>query len=218
MTNKLILIRHGRSTGNEDKKMYAEVDSAICLTMLGVKQALNAGRQLGEILNTGYFQWHWHDVHAFASGYTRAQQTARIVLDTMGMRHIQTIEARGINERRYSQLIIDDQDEVHQDTDPHWRPGPGGESMIECRRRFETWFQHHAEYLLTDADVILFMHGEVLKAATAYLLNLDDQEMMQVSCPNGVPFIYERNPDTGGYTPSPHQFPRWDPTVEEAVR
>lgn len=217
MTNKVIMIRHGRSTGNEEKPMYGEPDSAICLTLLGVKQILYAGTNLKSLLDSGYFNWHWHDVHAFASGYTRAQQSSRVCLDKMGLHHVTPVIARGINERRYDKAITKD-DEHLQDKDPFWRPGPNGETMVECRERFAFWFQHHAEYLLTDADILLFLHGEVEKAGIAHLLNLSNEEMMRVPSPNGVPFIFERDPVTKTYRPSEHQFKKFDPTVEDVIR
>lgn len=39
--NRLILIRHGGSTGNEDSSLYAYNDSALCLTTDGIRQALD---------------------------------------------------------------------------------------------------------------------------------------------------------------------------------
>jgi broad specificity phosphatase PhoE len=198
--------------------MYAYPDSAIGLTELGIRQAINAGENLRELQDSGYLNWHWHDVHAFVSGYSRAKQTGRIVLDVMGMRHVELIEARGINERRYGKLIIDGSEEHNQDTNPTWRPGPGGETMLECRDRFAFWYAHHAEYLLTDADVVLFMHGEVLKTAVDHLMDCVRSEMMDIPCPNGVPFIFERDPETKRYSRSPHQFQKLDPQVKDVVR
>jgi broad specificity phosphatase PhoE len=41
--NRLYLVRHGGSTGNETPAFYAYNDSAICLTSQGVRQALSTG-------------------------------------------------------------------------------------------------------------------------------------------------------------------------------
>lgn len=49
--SKIFLIRHGQSVGNVDKEIYKKVpDYALELTDLGKQQAIDAGRELKEII------------------------------------------------------------------------------------------------------------------------------------------------------------------------
>lgn len=212
-------MRHGQSTGNENHDMYKYPDSAVALTTLGIKQAINAGEQLKGLMQSGYFNWRWHEVHAFSSSYTRAKQTARVVLDIMNLRHVQPIESPGINERRHgdkSGLLPENEHLVKKDA--YWRPGAGGETMVECRSRFGAWYRNHAEFLLTDSDVILFMHGELMMAGQSYILGTSEDEIMKMPSRNAVPVIYERDVSTGVYTQSDYKFEQFDPTTEDRIR
>ena len=49
--NRIILIRHGESQGNENREIYATIpDYALELTEKGIEQAAEAGRKLKEII------------------------------------------------------------------------------------------------------------------------------------------------------------------------
>jgi bisphosphoglycerate-dependent phosphoglycerate mutase len=92
--NRLILVRHGGSTANEDESFYN--DSAICLTTNGIRQALNTSGILAGI------EPRWAKPGNFAlSEYTRTQQTARIALDQMGLLSVKPAIRPLLNERDY---------------------------------------------------------------------------------------------------------------------
>lgn len=210
MTNKVILIRHGRSTGNDDNSFYKHgIDSAVCLTKLGVLQSLNTGEQLKSIMNS-YLHWNWQGVLAYTSEYTRAQQTARIVLDKMGLPTvIPTIEP-AINERQYGNNDIP--------SDFHRNPYAtctNGESLVECRNRSSAWWKNYAEPQLSQRDIVLFCHGEVLKCAVGALLDVSYEEMTRLSSSNAVPYIFEKQDNK--YVPSVHQFKKLVSDVKEVI-
>src|ERR1700722_17568512 len=98
--NRLILVRHGGSSANEDPSFYDYNDSAICLTTNGIRQALNtAGVIVGvepRWAKPGNFA-----LEVFASEYGRTQQTARIVLDQMGLLSAKPSIRPLLNERDY---------------------------------------------------------------------------------------------------------------------
>lgn len=212
MVNKVIFVRHGQSTGNLDNSFYRHsIDSAICLTELGVRQALNAGEQLHSIHHS-YFKWRWHGVLAYASEYTRAQQTARIVLDKMNLQMVEPAVEPAINERQYGDNDISHH-EFHKNP---YATCTNGESMVECRNRFHRWWKNYAEPQLSQRDIILFCHGVLIQCAVGALLDLPYEEMRKTKSSNAVPYIYEKHGDI--YVPSIHQFSKFDESVEEVIR
>jgi bisphosphoglycerate-dependent phosphoglycerate mutase len=182
--NKLILVRHGQSTGNVDEKMYYYPDSVVCLTELGVRQAIECGNTLKSM----NFKWGLgHNFQAFSSQYTRAKQTGRIVLDIMGFPGKEIIPVAGLNEMSHG----DGHEIAPPKNDPYIAPR-NGENMIMVRERLGFWFDHNISYLLTESDVILFMHYGSLRGLASHILKLSDNDMMNINVRNAVPYVYER--------------------------
>jgi broad specificity phosphatase PhoE len=183
--NRLILVRHGGSTGNEDPAFYAYNDSAVCLTTNGIRQALTTATILAQIepswLKPGNF-----DLEVFASEYARAQQTCRIALDQMGLLSQQPGIRAVLNERNYGTVY-----DLQMDIDPAYA-GNDSEPSIRTRVRV-LGFLREIEPLLDRADVLAFSHFGTIRALNANLSGLSDAEMMTVDVPNGGIFLYERS-------------------------
>lgn len=182
--NRLFLVRHGGSTGNEDPAFYAFNDSAICLTTNGIRQALNTAKiltQAGPLwLKPGNF-----DLEVFVSEYTRAQQTARIALDQMGLMSVVPQIRAVLNERNYGTAY-----DPRMDTDPGFI-GNNSEASVRTRIRIKA-FMREVEPVLERADVLAFSHFGTLRALMADLMDLSDAEMMKLDVPNGAIFLFER--------------------------
>jgi broad specificity phosphatase PhoE len=216
--NRLFLVRHGGSTGNEDPAFYAFNDSAICLTTNGIRQALATAAVLTEVgtrwLKPGNFA-----LEVYASEYTRAQQTARIALDQMGLLYLKAQIRAVLNERDYGT-----QYDAKMDQDPDFDANDS-ESAHRARARVEG-FMVEVESMLHRADVLAFSHFGTLRALIANLLKLSDSEMMKLDVPNGAAFLFERTFDSSGrsvYTPKPlpdHVLPKTAPliTVPDVVQ
>jgi broad specificity phosphatase PhoE len=187
--NRLFVVRHGGSTGNEDPSFYALNDSAICLTTNGIRQCLATAAVLTSVTprwkKPGNFA-----VEAYTSEYTRAQQTARIVLDQMALLSLKPRIRPLINERDYGTKY-----DAQMDQDPNYDKNDS-ESAINARRRV-TAFIHEAEAELYRADVIVFSHFGTIRALVAELLKLSDTQMMQFDVPNGAAFLFERSFQAG---------------------
>ena len=67
--------------------------------------------------------------------------------------------------------------------------------MVMVRKRLGFWFDNHISYLLTESDVILFLHYASLRGLTAHLLSLSNDDMMQVPAINGKPYRLIKNGD-----------------------
>ena len=188
--NRLILVRHGGSTGNEDPSFYGYNDSALCLTTNGIRQALNTGTMLAGVeprwAKPGNFA-----LEVFVSQYSRAQQTARVVLDQMSLLSIQPRVRPLLNEREYGVTY-----DPRMDTDPNF-DGSGSESAAEARNRV-TGLMEEFESLLGRADVLAFSHYGTIRALIANLTDLDDEAMMQIDVPNGGAFLFLRTFDEDG--------------------
>jgi broad specificity phosphatase PhoE len=188
--NRLILVRHGGSTGNEDPSFYAYNDSALCLTTNGIRQALNTAGVIAQIeprwRKPGNFA-----LEVFASEYTRTQQTARITLDQMGLLSAQPRIRPQLNERDYGTAY-----EPIMDQDPNCSLN-GSESSVRARVRLRG-FLNEAIGLLDRADVLAFSHMGALRALIADVLGLSDAQMMTLQIENGRAFLFVRQLDAQG--------------------
>jgi broad specificity phosphatase PhoE len=126
------------------------------------------------------------EVEAYASEYTRAKQTARIVLDQMGLLSLKPRTQPLINERDYGT-----QYEAKMDQDPYYQ-GHDSESAVNAKRRVSI-FIRHIDAVLYRSDVIVFSHFGTIRALIADLLHLSDLDMMQRDVPNGAVFLFERS-------------------------
>src|SRR5262249_4282296 len=146
--NRLFLMRHGGSTGNEDKSFYLLNDSAICLTTNGIRQCLATAAVLSSVTprwnKPGDFA-----VETYVSEYTRAQQTARIVLDQMALLSLKPRIQPLLNERNYGTQYKDKMDQ-----DPYFA-GNDSESGAKARLRV-TGFLRKIDSVLYRADVLAF--------------------------------------------------------------
>ncbi|KAK4488013.1 hypothetical protein RD792_003752 [Penstemon davidsonii] len=78
LPKRIILIRHGESTGNKDENAYGNSsDHSIPLTPLGIEQAKKAGTQIMEVLdNKSSSNCDWK-VYFYVSPYERTRSTLR---------------------------------------------------------------------------------------------------------------------------------------------
>lgn len=182
--NRLILVRHGGSTGNEDASFYNYNDSALCLTTNGIRQALYTGGVLATVdprwAKPGNFA-----LEVFASEYTRARQTARIALDQMGLLSARPRIRAELNERDYGTVY-----DPRMDSDPAF-DGNDSESSIAARHRVRELMPEF-DSLLFRADVLAFSHYGTMRALIANLLGLSDASMMTLDVPNGGAFLFHR--------------------------
>ena len=214
--NRLFLVRHGGSTGNMNEKYYAFHDSAVCLTTKGVNQALSTAEVLRGLGGPTWLKPGNFNVEVFASEYSRAQQTARICLDQMGILSVDPKIRAVLNERNYGVPF-----NKGATIDP-FSDANGTESAVRARVRMQT-FVVEIEPLLERADVLAFSHEGALQALLANLRNTPDAQMMK-PLPNGGIFLFERTIGTGGASewhevkklPS-HVLPSAAPTIEPPV-
>ncbi|WP_144152957.1 histidine phosphatase family protein [Paraburkholderia sp. BCC1885] len=179
-----------RSTGNEDPSFYGYNDSALCLTTNGIRQALMTGSILKKI-DASWTKPGNFNIDICVSEYFRAAQTARIVLDEMGLLSATPKITPFLNERDYGTRYLPEMDKIAT------FDGNGSESGVHTRDRVKN-FLRSLEPLLWRADLMLFSHFGAIRAIIAELTDLSDDAMMDIDVPNGKAFQFNRIVDVDG--------------------
>ena len=213
---KLVLLRHGESTWNNENRFTGWTD--VDLTARGQEEAKAAGR----ILHQNGFTF---DV-AYTSVLKRAIRTLWIVLDEMDQMWIPITHSWRLNERHYGALqglnkaetaarYGDEQvliwrrgydilppaltvdDERYPGFDPRYskltkEEVPLAESLKDTVTRFlPFWNQSIVPDLQAGRSVIIAAHGNSLRALIKYLDNVSDQAIIDYNIPTGIPLVYE---------------------------
>src|SRR6185503_14644637 len=97
---QLVLLRHGESQWNLENRFTGWVD--VPLSPRGIQEAKDAGEQLRR------FSFD----PAFTSVLARANETLRLVLDTIGQTGIPIAKDQPLNERMYGELQGVNKDET----------------------------------------------------------------------------------------------------------
>jgi 2,3-bisphosphoglycerate-dependent phosphoglycerate mutase len=194
---QLVLIRHGESQWNLENRFTGWVD--VPLTAKGEEEA----RAAGEKLRTFQFDC------AFTSVLMRAQDTLRIVLETIGQTAIPIKEDVALNERMYGELQgLNKAETAKKYGDEQvkiWRrsfdvPPPGGESLKDTAARVLPYYesQIHPE-LLAKKNVLVVAHGNSLRSLVMHLEHLSREAVLELNIPTGAPLLYDMD-DSGAVT------------------
>ncbi|HIE60096.1 MAG TPA: 2,3-diphosphoglycerate-dependent phosphoglycerate mutase [Persephonella sp.] len=185
---KLVLVRHGQSVWNLQNRFTGWVD--VPLTEKGKEEAYKAGELLKDIK---------FDV-AYTSALTRAQETLKIILETVGLL-IPVIKDQALNERHYGALQGLNKDRARQkwgaDIVHLWRRSydiapPEGESLKDTAARTIPFLERAIMGDIVDGrNVIVVAHGNSLRSIVMYLEKLSPEEIVKVEIPTGTPIVYD---------------------------
>ncbi len=213
---KLVLLRHGQSTWNEENRFTGWHD--VDLTALGREEAQRAAREL----KAGGYTF---DV-AFTSVLKRAVRTLWITQDEMDLMWIPVHRSWRLNERHYgaleglnkaqtAQRYGDEQVLVWRrsyDTpppalardDPRF-PGhdpryaelspdelPVAECLKDTVARFlPYWHESIVPRIRAGSRVLIVAHGNSLRALVKYLDDVSESDIVGMNIPTGMPLVYE---------------------------
>jgi 2,3-bisphosphoglycerate-dependent phosphoglycerate mutase len=218
--HKLILLRHGQSTWNQENRFTGWTD--VDLSERGVAEAKAAGRLLRE----GGFAVDL----AFTSVLKRAIRTLWITLDALDLMWIPVTKHWRLNERHYGDLQglnkaetaakhreaqvkiwrrsydiapppLPPGDPRQPSRDPRYAsldPGvlPSTESLKDTVARFlPYWHEAIAPEIKAGRRVLIAAHGNSLRALMKYLDSVSDAEIVSVEIPTGAPLVYELDMD-----------------------
>ena len=209
----LILVRHGQSVWNLEKKFTGWVD--VDLTENGKSEAKKAG----ELINKNNLTIDLY----FSSVQLRAKNTLKIIQEELKDNKAPT-DAWELNERHYGALtglnkdemkIKLGEDKVHQfrrswDLRPDplnkenpYHPSnieiyknipqdriPSTESLKDTYERVINFYKKKIE-IVNDKNILISAHGNSIRALCKYLFDLDNGEVSKLEIPTGNPLLIE---------------------------
>ena len=217
---KLVLLRHGESTWNEENRFTGWTD--VDLSQKGLEEAKNSGRLLRE---NGFV----FDV-AYTSVLKRAIRTLWIALDEMDQMWVPVNLSWRLNERHYGALqglnkaetaaiygdeqvliwrrsydirppALTAEDDRYPGFDPRYRSLAKQEiPLTECledtvTRFLPYWNDTIAPVVRSGQRAIIAAHGNSLRALVKYLDNISNQDILELNIPTGIPLVYELDDD-----------------------
>ena len=213
MMRKVILVRHGQSLWNLDKRFTGWVD--VDLTDNGKLEAKKSGELIKkEQLNIDLY---------YCSFQLRAKNTLKIIQDELND-HKEVKEAWQLNERHYGALTGLNKDEmkiklgeekVHQfrrswdlRPDPLEKTNPfhplnietykeipidkipDTESLKDTYERVIEFYKNEVENN-KDKNILISAHGNSIRALCKYLFILDNTQISKLEIPTGNPLLIE---------------------------
>jgi 2,3-bisphosphoglycerate-dependent phosphoglycerate mutase len=213
----LVLVRHGQSVWNLEKKFTGWVD--VDLTENGKSEAKKAG----ELINKNNLTIDLY----FSSVQLRAKNTLKIIQGELKNNKVPS-EAWELNERHYGALTGLNKDEmkvklgedkVHQfrrswdlrpdplDKQNPYHPSnieiyknipedkiPSTESLKDTYERVIDFYKKKIE-IINDKNILISAHGNSIRALCKYLFNLDNDVISKLEIPTGNPLLIEVNGD-----------------------
>ena len=196
MNRVLVLLRHGQSEWNLKNLFTGWKDPG--LTERGYDEAKSAGAALKK-------KGIKFD-RAFVSDLTRAQETLRTALETLGQSDLEPIVNKALRERDYGDLAGLNKDEAREKWGDEqvkiWRrsydtPPPGGESLRDTVARALPYYnQAILPCVLRGESVLVAAHGNSLRALVMVLDGLNARTIPTVEIHTGVPLVYQIGPDS----------------------
>lgn len=225
---KLVLLRHGQSTWNQENRFTGWTD--VDLTEQGIDEA----RESGRVLKREGFTF---DI-AHTSLLKRAIRTLWLALDELDLMWIPVRRSWRLNERHYGALqglnktetaaqhgmdqvkiwrrsyatpppALEVDDDRFPGNDPRYATLtkdelPKTECLKDTVDRFlPYWKDTIAPEVARGDKVLIVAHGNSLRALVKYLDNVADDDIVGLNIPTGIPLVYELNDDL---TPIRHYY------------
>ena len=140
MLPPIILMRHGETVWNRERRMQGQLDSP--LTLGGIEQAQICARTIRENVPEP------SNLSVFASPLGRCWQTAVIVADSLGINAGTIVHDDRLREITWGRWDGMTADEIERDEPERWQqvvdshfelPPPGGESIIDVLARAKSF-------------------------------------------------------------------------------
>ena len=214
----LILVRHGQSVWNLEKRFTGWVD--VDLTGQGKLEACKSGELIKKLkLNLDYY---------FSSFQLRAINTLKLIQDTLRDKKV-PIKAWELNERHYGALTGLNKDEMREKhgedkiykfrrswdikPDPLSRNNPyhplniekynkiprekipDTESLKDTYERVIGYYNSNIQNkLLQNKNVLISAHGNSIRALCKFLFKLDNKKISSLEIPTGNPLLINLDP------------------------
>ena len=215
---KLVLIRHGQSSFNQENLFTGWTD--VDLTNIGIEEAEKAGILLKE--NSFKFD------KCYTSSLKRSIKTSYIILDKLDQLYIPIIKDFHLNERHYGAIQglnkretsikygkklvyewrrsystpppkLSENDErnpanIEQYKNINRAELPLTESLEDTVKRVMPYFYKEIiPEIKKGKRILVVAHGNSIRGLIKYFDKLSDEEIVNVDIPNAIPLIYEFN-------------------------
>ena len=190
MYGKLILVRHGQSTYNEENRFTGWKD--VDLTDKGINEAISSASLLEGISI---------DL-AFTSNLIRAQKTLNLILKELNL-ELDITKNEALNERDYGSLVGQNKFEAAQKYGEEqvqiWRrsydiPPPDGESLKMTLERTVPYFKDNILPILAKGNnIIISAHGNSIRSIVMYLLSISKEDILKTEIGWCEPWVFDLN-------------------------
>tara|TARA_Y100000590_G_scaffold466244_1_gene640969 strand:- start:319 stop:1014 length:696 start_codon:yes stop_codon:yes gene_type:complete len=201
--NNLILVRHGQSQWNKEKRFTGWMD--IDLTDKGKSEAKQAGELIKELnINFDF---------CFTSNLKRSINTAEIILKNLNNKNIEVVKTDLLNERHYGGLTGLNKDEVIKkygekqvkiwrrsfDTSPpkmesshpyknKIKSNISSESLNDTYNRVVPYYEKNIKpLLLSKKNILIVFHGNSCRALLMKIFNISKKKISEFEIPTGNP-------------------------------
>ena len=209
--NSLVLIRHGQSLWNKERRFTGWAD--IGLTKQGEYEAEKAGWLIKD-LNIEFDAF-------FTSHLKRAVNSLEIILKVLNKKNSEIIKTKALNERHYGALTSLNKDEIIKKYGNEqvkiWRrsfdiPPPvmdsqhpyknkinsdiSTESLKDTLKRVIPYYEEKIKPLiLKKKNVLIVFHGNSCRALLMKILNISKEKIIEFEIPTGNPLLikFENN-------------------------
>ena len=212
----LILVRHGQSTWNLEKRFTGWVD--VDLTENGIQEAKKAG----ELIKNSAIKIDEY----FSSLQLRDNNTLKIIQKSLDDER-DFIRAWELNERHYGTLTglnkIEMSNKIGEDKVYQFRRSwdlrpepldrkssyhplnietykniptkniPDTESLKDTYERVTKYFKSQIENKIKNRNILISAHGNSIRALCKYLFKLDENQIAKLEIPTGNPLLIEIN-------------------------
>ena len=167
--SRLILIRHGESTWNRERRIQGQLDPP--LSEDGLAQARRVARRFEQSTRPNLAAERHREVEGlYTSDLLRATQTAEPIAASLGVKAEPMLELREIFLGEWEGMHTDDLASRYPEAwdawtrEPSWDIVPGGEGAVAFEARVESTidrlFERHPH-----GDVVVVTHGGVIQIA-----------------------------------------------------
>ena len=176
----LILVRHGETDWNSDRRIQGSVDVALSET--GRAQAVALAHEMAE---RGFLV-----DRVYTSDLVRSSETGRVIAERLGVSAVRAVPLlRELHCGDWEGRLIDDLRLNERELYEAWlddpaRPIPGGESVLQLRGRVEKFFEEEKAELDATENVLIVAHGLINRMFLSVLLKLDPQRSRYFSQDN----------------------------------
>ena len=193
---RIILVRHGESEGNADRYNYETIpDYALNLTSNGEVQAINAGKEIAEVIGN-------ESVFAYMSPYYRTRQTLAGIQTVIGSNVKTAIEDPRIRELDWGHLRHpDDNENIIRERNEYgifYYRIKDGQSGADVYDRVSTFLETmYRDFTKDDypENTLIVTHGMTLRIFLMRWLHWSVEEFENLKNPgNCKVVVLEQNP------------------------